>query len=154
MLLAQSAYPPATTRAWSYLNRSGREDLNLRPWSRTAKAKNSDCLGWCRLGIRKSFFLSLSCTELVPRNRKVACRPMDLGVCCVVDRNRPRVHSSWSFGSQVADSVVLTAARNAFLMSGEPLLPVWPARGHKQEGAVRISPLFPKPRSMGLGRAK
>ena len=38
--------------------------------------KKSKCFIWCRLGARRPFFLSLSCTEVVPtgvRNNSVRC---------------------------------------------------------------------------------
>src|SRR6267142_1116731 len=46
---------------------SGREDLNLRPLVPNCESQNSKCFIWCRLGTGEPFFLSLSCTEVVPR---------------------------------------------------------------------------------------
>ena len=49
-------------------NWSGREDLNLVP---NYESTNSKCFIWCRLGTSKPTFLSLRCTEAVPRNRRL-----------------------------------------------------------------------------------
>jgi len=46
---------------------SGREDLNLRPLVPNYRSQNSKCFIWCRLGTNTPSFLSLSCTEVVPK---------------------------------------------------------------------------------------
>jgi len=52
---------------WTKENWSGREDLNLRPLVPNYETTNSKCFIWCRLGNSVPLFLSLSCTDLVPK---------------------------------------------------------------------------------------
>ena len=40
--------------------------MNLRPPGPEPRKSNSKCFIWCRLGASEPFFLSLSCTEVVP----------------------------------------------------------------------------------------
>ena len=44
--------------------------MNLHPLVPNHEITNSKCFIWCRLGVRNPFFLSLSCTEVVPRARE------------------------------------------------------------------------------------
>jgi len=45
-----------------------RVDLNLDPLVPNHRSTNSEGFIWCRLGVSEPTFLSLSCTEVVPRN--------------------------------------------------------------------------------------
>ena len=49
------------------------------PWSRTKSRSKSKCFIWCRLGLgaRAPFFLSLSCTEVVPNVHREARASFD-----------------------------------------------------------------------------
>jgi hypothetical protein len=82
-LLANSSYALSRTALESWPGEIRTSDLLVPNY----ESANSKCFIWCRLG-STPFFLSLTCTELIPKNTAPLAAKVMLFFCCL-----PELHT-------------------------------------------------------------